>query len=477
MTLVRLSLWAILAVGFASTQAAAQDPTKLPQLTVSNAMTELRDTRTIPKAELPKAQDTFRNFAKYYADTVSHPLVHKAAQDPGLKLDGAGRTIPSVDDIIKSLDRFLLVPNPMERTSSDNLTPKVNRNNADYMRELGAAMDLSLKAVIDSTPDRVVRIGALRVYVAVCRSGAFPLWPTVTNWLKNANTPTEVKYYALQAAANLLEAYDVTDYRSRRHAIGKDAMPKADEAIGALVAAIEEVITNPNAIVPIPGGKVENTPPDQLGVIAFVRRQAVKSLSQVRFVTLPGPEGKPLYPVVTLARVAMSDPTLIPAPTPGECGEAVIGLCNMSQVVGGNPVKGFNADAVCEAITTGLITFAGPRAANPLDRSLPWRGYSMRIGDALKGWRPIFDPLFDPSQPTKFDSGTVPKGVSDLILRAQTSILTPMDKVDLSGKPDLSVRVDIEGMKVFLKQLQGNPKRSPFIITGVPATALPGASK
>jgi hypothetical protein len=441
---------------------------------VSNAITELRDTRTIPKSELAKAQDNFRIFAKYYADTVTHPLVHKAAQDLGIKLDGAGRTIPSVDDIIKSLDRFILEPNPLVRTSSDNPAPKVSIYNADYIREFGFAMDAALKPVIDSTPDRVARIGALRVYVAACRCGAAPFWPTVTNWVKNANTPTEVKYYALQAAANLLSAYDVNDYRSRRHAVSKEPRSAADAEIGALVAAVEEVITNPNTIIPIPDGKAENLPPDQLGVIVFVRRQAVKTLSQVRFVTLPGPDGKPLYPVVTLARVAMSDPSLVPMPTPGECGEAVIGLCNMSPIVGGNPVKGFNADAVCEAITTGIITFAGPRASNPLDRSLPWRGYSIRIGDALRGWRPLFDPLLDPTNPSKADPGSVPKSVNDLINRVQTAILGPMDKVDFSGKPDLSVRVDIEDLKGYLKQLKSNPKRSTFIINGVPATALPG---
>ena len=474
MTLLRLLAWSALAVAaLPAGQAAAQDPTKLPQTPRTNAITEFRDGRGIDKTQLKAAQTDFANFAKYYADLVSHPLIHKAAQDPGLKQDANGREIPNVDSMIKDLGRFLLDPNPAVRTSSDDPRPKVRDWNADYIRELGAAFNAALKPLVETHPERVVRVNAARLYAAVCTTGANAHWPTVTAWVANPNTPTEIKYYALQAAANLLDAYDVFDYRSRRHAFTVEPRSAANKQIGELVAAVQACVTNPNAVVPLADGKVENATTDQLQVVGFVRRQAIKTLGRCRFVTLPGPTGAPIYPAHTLARVCVSDPALVPAPGPADCGEAVIGLCNMAPVVNGTPVKGYNGDAVAEAVAAGIITFAGPRASNPLDRSLPWRGYAMWMNDAFRNWRPLFDPLYDPSFATKFEAQLTPKPVADIVARVQTSILAPMDKVDASGKPDLAARVDIEGMKAFLKQLQSNPKRSNELITGVPATALP----
>ncbi|MCE9564879.1 MAG: hypothetical protein K8U57_22835 [Planctomycetes bacterium] len=474
MTLPRLTAWVLLvSAGFIATPASGQDATKLPQTNVSSQISERKEQRGIAKEELKTAQGQFQTFAKYYADLISHPLIYKAAQDPSLKVDANGRDIPTVDAIIKGLDRFILEPNPHVRTSSDNLNPKVNIHNADYIRELGTAFDKELKPIIENHPDRVVRINAARLYAAVCQSGANAHWPTVTTWLANANTPTEIKYYILQAAANLLEAGDLLEYKSRRHAYDEVSRNAADQKIGALIAAVQDCIVNPNALIAVPEGKIENLTPDQLAVIGFVRRQAIKTLGRVRFVTLPGPKGEPLYPAHTLIRVCVSDPTLVPVPVAADCAEAIIGLCNMAPSRNTTPVKGFNPDAMAEAIATGIVTFAGARASNPLDRSLPWRGYAMRIGDAFKGWRPLFDPLYDPTQGAKFDAAAVPKDITDIIGRVQAGILAPIEKVGVGGQPDLAAQVDIEGMKAFLKQLRGNPKRSGMLITGVAATALP----
>jgi len=472
MTLHRFIAWSSLAiVGFVVTPAEGQDATRIPLLSGSNDITILRDTRGITKEELKVAQGKFQNFAKYYADVISHPLIHKAAQDPGLKQDATGRDIPTVDTIIKSLDRFILEPNPYVKTSSDNTNPKVNIHNADYIREMGFALDAALKPLVDNHPERVVRINAARLYAATCLSGANAHWPTVTGWVSNPNTPTEIKYYALQAAANLLDAYDIFDYKSRRHAFDENPRGGADKKIGQLIAAIQECVTNPNALVAIPDGTTPT--PDQLAVVGFVRKQAIKSLGRVRFVALPGPTGELIYPAHTLVRVCMSDPKLTPPPSPAESAEAVIGLCNMAPSRNTTPVKGFNADAMEEAIAAGIINFAGARASDPLNRSLPWRGYASRISDAFKSWRPLFDPLYDPTQATKFDVGAIPKPITDIISRVQTGVLAPIEKVTGTGQPDLSVRVDIEGLKAFLKQMQNDPKRSGMLVTGVPSTVLP----
>jgi hypothetical protein len=456
-------------------RAAGQQDT-LPRRPSTDKLNEAKDARGLPKADLPAYREQFKAFAKYYADYVAHPLVYKAGQDPSLKFDSQGSPIKSIEDIGREIDRYVLEPNPSVKVAGGNPNPKVNFENADYIRELGVALDAEFKPLVTGQKDRIVRVNAMRVYAVFCKSGAAAHWPTVTALLKNQNTPTEVKYYALQAAGNLLSAYDVFDYKSRRHALSKEPRAEADKEIGALVAAIENCVLDPNAVVPLPEGKVANADPEQLAVVSFVRRQAIKALGQVRFVTLPGPEGKPIYPAVTLARVCMSDPALVPQPNPSECAEAVIGLCNMSPNPNGTPIKGFNPDALAEAVASGLVAFAAPRA-NPLDRSLPWRGYSIRIGDALRGWRPLFDPIFDPLTPQNADPNAVPKVIADLITKTQSAVLTPIDKVDATGKPDPGARVDVQTLKDFLKSLQGAKNYTGMLINGVPATALPGAPK
>ncbi len=481
MTLPRFSFWTLAALtGFTLSTASAQDPT-FPKKPDHGLVNDARDyPRTIQKGDWPKIQSQMQGVAKFYADFITHPLVYRIIQDPSKLPKGVDANNYSIDYQIAELNRLILETNPAAKIASDDPTPKVNIDHVDYIREMGAALDAALKPLILENPNPAVRINAARMYASICRSGAAAHWPTVTAILKNENIPTEVKFYILQAAANLLSAYDPADYRSRRHSIGsKQPRDAADKEIGALVKAVEDCVLNPNLIVPgILDGKIENATPDQKDVIGYVRRQAVKALGQVRFVMLPGPEGKekPLYPAHTLARVCMSDPVFVPAPTPAECAEAVIGLCNMAPWWDGAPVKAFNHDAAAEAVTTALINFAGKRAADPLDRSIPWRGYSIRLNEGFKTWRGLFDLLYDPGQPNK-PLGPPPVVIGDLITRTQAALLTPIEKVDSMGKPYLSAQVNVGAMREYLKGLQAKPNRTGLLFDGVKQTALPAPPK
>jgi len=492
--------WALLPRPTATAQ---PDKDSLPRLSDA-ALQEVvkrsgKDVRGIPAKELEDARSRFAEFAKYFANLISHPLVYRAAQqDPSLAVNSAGRAldkdkrqIPTIDEILGLLDygRFLLEPNPLLRSTFDSSIPRVTTDHADYIRELGAAFDMVLRPLIDSHPDRAVRINAMRLYASVCRSGAAPLWTTVTELLTSENVPTEIKYYALQAAGNLLTAYDPYDYRSRRHRVSRDTQEprsEADRAVGALVAAVEACVTDPNAMLTGPNAlrdkKLENATPDQIDVIRFVRKQAIKALAQVRFMTLPGPDGKPVYPAMTLIKVCMSDPglgyqpSLLPTPTPAECGEAVLGLMNMAPVSNGLPIKGFKADALVEAMTAGLITCVAPRV-DPADRSQPWRGLALRLSEAMKNWRPLFDPIYDPAVPNTFNPNAVPAEVNDFISRVQATVIAPLERTDATGKPDPNAKVDPAPLVTYLRGLRDNPKRSGFLIVGVAQTALPGLAK
>jgi hypothetical protein len=262
-----------------------------------------------------------------------------------------------------------------------------------------------------------------------------------------------------QAAAALLGAADPAEIKVRKHS----GDPKA---VGALVKAIEDCIANPALL--LPGYDPEKAADDQLKVIAFVRRQAVRALAQVKFATLPGPDGKtPMYPAYTLVRIAMDDPALVPVPSPGECAEAILGLCNMQP-----PAKGYNADVAVEAVVAGMITFATPRAANVTDRSLPWRSYALRMAEALRNWRPMFDPDFDVLQPTKYDASRIPPSLEEFFNEVVPKVLAPIEKVDFSGKADSTAQVKIEVVRDRLKKFRANPMRSTTLFAGVPATSV-----
>lgn len=457
----RTTCWTLLAaVGFALAAPSASGQMDLPKRPDTSKVIEFRDTPRggIPKDRQKDARDALANFAKYFADVVAHPAVWKASQD--FKLDTPGVRVPTLegpDGIFKELDRFIIEPIPS--------SSRINQEPADYIREFGVAFDAALKNQISTHPERIVRINTCRLLAHVARTGAPAHFATVTELLSNANTPTEVKYYLFQAAGALLAANDPTEMRVRRHAA--DA-----KSVGALVKALEDCITDPAMLVTGLPPKAADIPPDQLAVIAFVRRQAVKALSQVKFVTVPGPDGKtPLYPSYTLVRVAMSDPALVPAPGPAEAAEAAIGICTMAPVTeqlrgGFAPVKGYNADVAVEAVTVALANFASPRAARADDKTLPWRTYAARIAEAMRNWRPMFDPDYDPAQPAKYDPQLVPAPVESMFKEVVPKILAPMDKADIATK------VDLPWLNDRIRTLRANPKRNTRLFADLPQTSI-----
>jgi len=387
--------------------------------------------------DLNKAKGDFITFAKYQAEIISHPRIYSTPQE---FVPPKGPTVPSTDALITDLGRSILVPTPNSNIGSDQ---------ADYIRELGVALDQELKIVIDRNPTPVVRLNAMRMLAAACKSGAQIHWPTVTGYIANPNTPGELKYYAFQAAGNLLAAFDLNDYSARKHA----HKPKE---VSDLIAALQNAIVKPGAIVPAPPAGVALSP-EQIDVVSFIRRAAIRALGQARYSDrVPGPGAPDLYPAHTLARVAVSDPAIQPPPSDTEVAEAVIGLCNMSPPSKSTEKEAY-AYAMADAILTGLTTFATKKAATPLDATLPWRSYGARLSDALKAWRPLFELGYSPAKPLAFTQGAAPKVVDDVLAEAERRVLLPMyDKGS----------VDVNGLKQYRdNSIRGDKKftHSPFV--------------
>jgi hypothetical protein len=415
--------------------------------------------------ELKEVRQAFSQYAKYYGEIIAHPAVYKASQDL-IKVDPNMKTIDTGDNgILREIDRFTLVPVPGGVRASIDIGG--NAEPGDYIREMGAAFDVVLKNLIENHQERIVRINAARVLAHVARTGAIAYWKTVTALIADPKTATEIKYYMLHAAAALLSTVPADDMKMRKH--GADAA-----TVAALVRAIDDCINKPELILP---GFKPGTPgsDDQLPVIGMVRRQAVRALAQVKFARLPNPGGQTpyLYPAYTLVRVAMSDPALNPPPSPGECAEAVIGICRMAPVewdnTGNTAVlikEKYNADLAVEAVIQGLVTFAAPKVVNPNDNSLPWRQYALRIADAIMNWRPLFDPDAAFPQPGKFNDKLVPPSVEEMAKFVIPKVLAPMEQ---GG----GARIDVPELRARLAALQQNPNRKALLFEGVKETAVP----
>lgn len=476
MSPARVTAWTLLAAaGFALVAPpAAEAQDKLPKVN-NAAVSEVaawRDTARggIPKEDLKKAREAFKAFAKYYVDMVTHPDVIKAPQE--LKTAGVIPP-PTYDALVTDINRFI-----------DPARYKGNLDPFDYLREMGNAFDALLKEKIETDPDMIVRINAARLLAHVARTGAPAHWSTVSALIADPKTPTGVKVWLFKAAAQLLAAPDVQEPKIRHHAQvvnanAKDAPQQNAQALGALVKALMDCVNDPGLLVPgVSLDKPETLAEDQLAVIGYVRNQAVKALAKVKFVRVPGPDGKaPLYPAYTLVRVAMSDPNLVPAPKPGEAADAVIGLCNMAPVEeqlnrSFKPVKEYSADVVVEAVTAGLVTFAKPRAANAFDNTLPWRLYAAELAGALRDWGPLFDPDAEPLVSPRFNAALVPPGVAALSREITPLLLAPMDKTDPNGKPDPAARVNIEELQRRLGELRAKPKRNTLLFANVPQTTI-----
>jgi hypothetical protein len=463
MKLIRRFCWVFFAAaGFALAVAPAgarqAGKEELPRRPSSaNDLNNLKNAPLITPAELPRAKEAFAQYAKYLGDLISTPAIYKAATEFS---PDPRNPVPTLDQINNDyLARYLLIPTPDGR---------VTRDQVDYVREFGAALDAALKKVIEEGPtnkeyEQIVRLNAARLLSTAARSGAPAHYPTITSLLKNPGTPPEVKVYALKAAENLLSAYhmDVLTTKKRDHS----ATPKD---LVALIQAIEDVIVAPNVLVtgqPAAGGAPPPPPtPDQLAVMGYIRRQAVKTLAQCRFASVTIPPGGPtVYPAHTLTRVIYNDAALNPAPSPGEIAEATLGLLNMT------PTRGYVAESAADVVATGLIGFVTARAARPeaTNKDYPWRAYAARLTDGLRLWAALFDPAFDPSRPTA-PGQPPPAVVAEVAKEAVGRLLNPMDRLG----NDPTARIDVPGMTDLRDRIRKNPKRTNTLFKDAPATSL-----
>jgi hypothetical protein len=315
--------------------------------------------------------------------------------------------------------------------------PKPNVSQLDYIREFGAALDTAILSVLtDKSPPPMLRIAALRMLVAASESGAPAHWSTVHKMLTDPKTPPETLIYAIRAAEMLLASYDPT----RTPWMGKNAF-EDEKTVVEIVNALEAIVLKGPPIMdrvyiagdgestlttdpkkPPEPGKLT---PEQIGVTQAYRYLALRALSRLNLEIIGG-KGVEARPLFTLAKVAISDPSIQPPPSTKEIGEALIGMANII------PAKQINSDEELYAMAWAFRMFATPKSNNPDDNSVAWKGCSARMQNAFKMWN-------EGVQRSSIPPANVKKAAAEFVKLADEAVLNPILKPGLNKPNALAV--------------------------------------
>jgi hypothetical protein len=338
-----------------------------------------------------------------------------------------------------------------------------------YVREYGAAAVTAISEVLQKNPPPAVRINALRMLVMVAESGAAAGVDKAIELLKKKDEPghpVDVLYYALKTAEGALGAYD----RERGNKfVSKNSYFELVTLVDDVVQKTPACVIEKAYIPEKPFNPALSTDPkkadekanslqqEQVDAVQAFRLQAIRALGKVRTDIVQNEtldkERRPLY---TLARVAVSDPAVVPAPSVKEIGEAVIGLATMV------PSESINADTLGLVIARGVSDFVTDKATSgrAIDKDVVqvahWKLYGGRLKQAFSAWeKEIQSPkmklgkaskdslvglsqtatsaVFDPLSKQQADGGGV--GVNKSAV--DNWMTTKMAEIKLSGPPSL----------------------------------------
>ena len=189
-------------------------------------------------------------------------------------------------------------------------------------------------------------------------------------------------------------------------------------------------------------------------VALFVRKQAVRTLSKVRVVSVPGPNRTvAARPGVTLARIAVGDPAfLYPAPT--EVTDAVVGLAGLH--LDGN----LNFDVLLDAIAAGISRFGGAKVAAGTPgtpdyrKMIPWKKTAAQLSAALNGLR---------TSPDRYSAANAHRtAIGNLVATCSTYVLTPIENEKEGGT---AAPVNQTMVDDYRKQ---NPRKSDLLVSNDP---------
>lgn len=336
----------------------------------------------------PAAEDkaALLEVARNYVYPVTHQEYYFTPDGPELVAKAGDTRSPAV--VVRTFRAQLLIASPTSTTTQ-----------LAYIREFGAAAVKAIDEVLAKSPPPVIRINALQLLVAAAESGAPAAFDRAVSLLQkkdDPNNPLDVLYYALNAAEGALGAYDpargVKWTNKNKH---YELVCLVDDVVQKVPAGVLEKTYIPDK--PVGEASLTTDPkakppegsltPEQVDVAQMFRLQAIRALAKVRIdVVTNDTQDKERRPLYTLCRVAVSDPSLVPAPSVKELGEAVIGLGTMV------PSESVNADVLGLVIAKGVSDFilekaaAGKALSEGEVQRLHWKVYGNRLKNAYTTW-------------------------------------------------------------------------------------------
>lgn len=299
----------------------------------------------------------------------------------------------TVGRLINDLRSRLIVVTPGDTTIP---APKV-----DFAREFGRAAVKAIDDVLAKGPKPVVRMNAIRMLGVVAESGAPAATERITKLLaeKDKGLPVESLYYALKAAEDAIAKYDPA-----RSAVGQNWVTKnmyfdlvslVDDVVQSVPASVAAnthqpdatgtgtLTTDPKATPTAPA----QLTPEQVATVQAFRLQAVRALAQVKTdVVYDDKREKQRRTLVTLARVAVRDTSLVPIPSNREIAEAVYGLANATPTD-----TELDAKVLAVAMARGVSEFSTPKASSARGgdtgpQMAHWKLTGARLKSAFQAW-------------------------------------------------------------------------------------------
>jgi hypothetical protein len=319
-----------------------------------------------PAPEVAKNRAAIKTVAEWLAFSIASPPYN------GEPVPREDKTPAGVDRSMRALfeeaERYLTL------TVSSGNQGKVSQEQLEYGAEMGKAILVATKVVLDNSARPIERINAVRLLSVAAKLPAVELADPLVDIVNNAKISDAEKLYAFQGLRNLLEQTEVLDLTVHIPELRRDPAK-----LGKIAQALTNYIMQ------------KRTPRDDKdkAVIEYVRRHAVEAMARFKEGVLRKPNKDLIFrPSWTLARIMEQDPTAFPPFTVQEQTEAATGFALMKI----DP--DLNLDVAAYTLAKISVVFASAanidsqRAAR--DGTLPimhWRVAAARFSHALATMR------------------------------------------------------------------------------------------
>jgi len=323
-----------------------------------------------------KGKVAIRQKAQNIVYKVTEPEYHEAVRvkDDAIRPRDPNKT---VDKLADEIQRTFI---------SYTAWDKLNENQKDYQRELGAALfDAVLLVMTDKNPPPFLRLNAARLLVPAAETASPAVARGLTKILSGgvftddkkapAPPPPDVLYYALRGCEAFLDKYQVLRPGT------KDLVPDDMAALlGLLIGYVEKGPPILNKVSVSAGDPPAAQATARDAAVRFYRLQAVRALAKVKLDEYPG-KNVVLRPLFTLARVAVRDPAIQPPPSVKEVGEATLGLMSV------NAGLEVNVEVLAYVAARGATDYFRTRAeAAPEMKLIDWKAAAQRFSVAAAAW-------------------------------------------------------------------------------------------